>query len=260
MKISALSSGSAGNAFYVENDKNNKAVLVDCGISCKRIEERLLGLNKTPESVKGIFLTHEHSDHVKGTDVFARKFNIPIFTTQKIIDKKFLCKNSDLINSIKNDETTKMNGLNIIAFPKSHLSVDPVSFSIFDAKQNKTVSVITDAGFACKNICDNVASANLLCIESNHDLKMLEEGPYPWHLKKWIKSDIGHLSNTQAACCVAEHATKKLKNIVLSHLSEHNNTSEKAIDTFNYMLKQRKDLSPELHYSEKIAATPLLKV
>lgn len=260
MKISALSSGSSGNAFFVENEKNNKAILVDCGISCKRIEERLGSINKAPESIQGIFLTHEHSDHVKGTDVFARKFNIPIFTTQKIIDKKLLCKNSNLINSIKNDEITKMNGLEITAFPKSHLSVDPVSFSILDFKQNKKLSIITDAGFACKNICDNVANSNFLCIESNHDLEMLENGPYPWHLKKWIKSDIGHLSNTQAACCVAEHATKKLKNIMLSHLSEHNNTPEKAIESFQYMLKQRKDLSPQLHSSEKFTATPLMKV
>ena len=260
MKISALSSGSSGNAFYVENEKNDKAILVDCGISCKRIEERLSSIKRKPENIKRIFLTHEHSDHIKGADVFARKFNIPIFATKKVIKSGFLCDDSELLNSIKNDETSKIIGLSVTAFPKSHLAVDPVSFSIFDSKQNKTLSIITDAGYACKNICDNVSSSNFLCIESNHDLDMLENGNYPWHIKKWIKSDIGHLSNTQAACCVAEHGTKKLKNIVLSHLSEHNNTPEKALDTFSYMLSQRKDLSPKLHASLRFSATPLFKV
>lgn len=260
MKISVLSSGSSGNAFYIENEENNKAILIDCGISCKRIEERLSSINRKPENIKRIFLTHEHSDHIKGTDVFARKFNVPILTTKKIIDSKFLCNDSNLLNSIKNDETTKVIGLDVIAFPKSHRSVDPVSFSIFDSKQKRTLSIITDAGYACKNICDNISISNFLCIESNHDLEMLEKGPYPWHLKKWIKSDNGHLSNIQSASCVAEHATKKLKNIILSHLSEKNNTPEKALNAFSYMFKQRKDLSSKLYYSLKFSATPLFKV
>lgn len=260
MKISVLSSGSSGNAFYVENEGNGKAILLDCGISCKRVEERLSSINRNPKSIKRIFLTHEHSDHIKGTDVFARKFNIPIFATKKIIDSNFLCGDSNLLNSIKNDETTKIIGLDVTAFPKSHRSVDPVSFSIFDSKQNKTLSIITDAGYACKNICNNVSISNFLCIESNHDLEMLEKGPYPWHIKKWIKSDNGHLSNIQAANCIAEHATKKLKNIILSHLSEHNNTSEKALNAFSYMFKQRKDISSKLYYSLKFSATPLFKV
>ena len=260
MKISALSSGSSGNAFYVENEKNSKAILIDCGISCKRIEEILSSINRKPKNIKRIFLTHEHSDHIKGSDVFARKFNIPIFATKKIIDSTFLCSDSGLLNSIKNDETSRIIGLDVTAFPKSHLSADPVFFSIFDSKQNKTLSIITDAGYACRNICDNVSISNFLCIESNHDLEMLEKGNYPWHIKKWIKSDNGHLSNTQAACCVAEYATKKLKNIVLSHISEHNNTLKKALNTFSYMIKQRKDLSPKLSHSLKFSATPLSKV
>ena len=260
MKISVLSSGSSGNAFFIENEKNDKAILVDCGISCKRIEERLSGLKRKPENIKGIFITHEHTDHIKGADVFARKFNVPIFGTKKAMESKFICKKSDFINNIKNDETSQIGGLDITAFSKSHLAADPISFSIFEPKQKRTVSIITDAGYACENICDNVAESNFLCIESNHDLDMLENGPYPWHLKKWIKSDKGHLSNTQAACCVAEHGTKKLKNVILSHISEHNNTTEKALETFDYMLKQRKDLSPRLDCSLKFSATPLMRV
>jgi len=260
MKISVLSSGSSGNSFFIENERNNKGILVDCGISCKRIEERLSGLKRNPKDIKAIFITHEHSDHIRGTDVFARKFSVPIFGTKKAMDSKFICKQSDLLNNIKNDECSRIAGLDITAFSKSHLAADPVSFSIFDPKQRKIVSIITDAGHACNNVCDNVASANFLCMESNHDVEMLENGPYPWHIKKWIKSDNGHLSNIQAACCVAEHGTRKLKNVVLSHISEHNNTPEKAMETFDYMLKQRKDLSPKLFCSFKVSATPLMKV
>lgn len=260
MKISALSSGSAGNAFYIENEKNNKAILIDCGISCKQIEERLASINKKPESIKKIFITHEHSDHTKGADVFARKFRVPISAVGKVIESKFLCKDSELLEQIKNDETIKIIGLDITAFSKPHKALDPISFSVFDSNQKKTLSVITDAGHTCKNICYNVSISNFLCLESNHDLEMLENGPYPWHIKKWIKGDDGHLSNTQAACCVAEHSTKKLKNIILSHISEHNNTIKKALDTFSYLIKQRKDISPRLNCSLKIAPTPLFKI
>jgi len=264
MRISALSSGSSGNCFFIENEKCNSkknAVLVDCGISCKQIEERLNSLHRNAENIKAVFITHEHTDHIKGIDVFARKFSVPVYVPKKIIGHKFLCSDENLINGIKNNETIKIAGMEINAFPKEHLSVDPVSYSIIDAHgKNKKASIITDAGHACSNIINNVSDSDFLCIESNHDIEMLNNGPYPWHLKKWIKSDNGHLSNMQAACCVLEHAPKKLKNIMLAHLSEHNNTSKLALSTFQYFIKQRSDLKPKINISEKVFASELMKV
>src|SRR3989338_8739473 len=142
MKTAAISSGSSGNCFYVENDKT--AVLVDVGLSMKQIFERMQALRLSPSKVRGIFITHEHSDHVKGVDVFARTLNIPVYATKGTINNGFLCSNNELINQIRNNETVALGGLHVQAFSKSHKAADPVSYSISDKK--KVVSVITDAG------------------------------------------------------------------------------------------------------------------
>lgn len=227
MEVSVLSSGSSGNCFFVSH--NNSSVLVDAGISAKKIAEGLQNIGKTPEEINGIFITHEHADHVKGADVFARKFNVPVFANKKTISASCLCENSNLVHEIKNHKNFSLGDLQIEAFSKSHKAADPVSFSIYG---NKKVSIITDVGFACKNVIKNVSDSDFLCLESNHDLTMLEQGPYPYFLKQWIRSDIGHLSNNQAGLCVMEHANSNLKHIVLSHLSETNNNPAIAMKTF----------------------------
>lgn len=241
MRLSVLSSGSSGNCFYAEN--KDSAVLIDAGISCKQILERLSFIGRSPSKIKGVFITHEHTDHVRGADVFCRNFGIPIFATEKTSENCLLCSDADLINTIKNDETVKINEMNVEAFSKSHKAGDPVSYNIFNGKK---VSVITDLGKCCKNVIDNVSDSNLLCIEANHDLKMLEEGPYPWHLKRWISGDTGHLSNTQAGLLLLEHSPIKLKNIVLSHLSQTNNTPELAFRTVRGLLKERANFHPRV--------------
>ncbi len=255
MKISVLSSGSSGNCFYIENKDNS--ILVDAGISCKQIVERMNRIKKNPADVKGIFITHEHSDHIKGADVFAREFNLPIFVNKKTSKNCFLCSNESLINTFKTDETTIIGGMEVRAFEKSHLGAEPVSYSITNGKK---ISIITDAGYACKNIVENVSDSDFLCLESNHDIDMLDNGPYPWHLKKWVRSDKGHLSNMQASLCVMEHAPKKLKNIVLSHLSLNNNTPKLALDTARHWIGQRADLRPKISVSNREFPTSLFSV
>lgn len=260
MFVSALASGSSGNCFYIENSFKGKtdAILVDAGISCKQILLRLSELNRDQKNIRGIFLTHEHSDHIKGIDVFARNFNIPIYVPRKIIGSRFICSNEELIIPIKNNETTEIGKMEVQAFSKSHQSADPVSFSILN--NNKKVSVITDAGHACRNIIEAVSTSDFLCMESNYDDKMLNEGPYPWPTKKWIKSDTGHLSNIQSAACVLEHANKKLKHLMLCHISENNNTQKIAFNTHYKFLKERSDLKPKLTLSLKTSPTELFKV
>ena len=163
MRVSALSSGSSGNCFYIE--KENDAVLIDAGISSKKIVERMETLDLDPKKIKGIFITHEHTDHIIGLDVFARRFNLPIFATKGTISNGHLCSNKKLIREIKNNSKTYIGELEIGAFTKSHKAADPVSFSI--SNKNKVISVITDAGYACKNINENIARSNLLFLESN---------------------------------------------------------------------------------------------
>lgn len=262
MKVSALASGSSGNCFYIEDETKKSGILIDAGISSKRICERLNEIKSVgPEKIAGIFLTHEHSDHIRGVDVFAREFQIPIFATNKTIKNSFLCSQENLLSPIKNTETFSLNNFEIKTFKKSHKAVDPVFYSVYDKKTKKEVSVITDAGFPCKNIIESVSESDFLFLESNHDEKMLSDGPYPYFLKQWIKSDIGHLSNTQAALCVLGNASGKLNHIVLSHLSENNNTPLLAKKTFENLLKERTDLrKTKLIISDRHRPTELVRV
>jgi len=257
MKISALASGSSGNCFYIENH-HEKGILVDAGISAKQICERLNAIGRKPDNVAGIFVTHEHCDHVRGADVFARNFKIPIFATKKTAKESFLCSDFEFINNIKNDETLKIGGMKVCAFPKKHLAADPISYSIYEGK--KKVSVITDLGTTSQAVEEAISFSNAVFLESNYDEEMLEQGPYPFPVKKWIKSDLGHLSNVQAGCCVLEHASPKLKNIILSHLSKTNNKPELALETFNGLIKERKNLAAKVIVSNREIPTPLLKV
>jgi len=255
MKTTALASGSSGNCFYVENDKT--ALLVDAGISTKRILERMSMLKLNPNKIKGIFITHEHTDHTKGTDVFAREFNIPIYATKGTINSGFLCSNNELINQIKNNESISIGGLNINTFSKMHKADDPVSFTVEDKKR---VSVITDLGITNKEVNEQISSSDFLFLESNHDIKMLNEGPYPWFLKKWVRGDDGHLSNNQASLAVLEYGNSKLKNVVLSHLSQTNNTPQVALKTFTKMMKERKDFKANIEVSTRDSPTKLFKI
>lgn len=255
MNISCIASSSSGNCFYVEN--KNKAILVDAGISAGRIVERIISVGGDPKKIEGIMITHEHIDHIRGVDVLARKFQIPIFATKGTIDNSFLCSQKDLIQKIKNNETFSLANLEINTFSKSHDAADPVSFQI---KNDKILSIITDAGYACENIKSAVENSDFLIMEANHDVDMLEHGPYPYHLKKRILSDKGHLSNLHAAVCVLEHAPKKLKHLILAHLSRTNNTPKLARQTFVDLLKERKDISPEMFIAKIEEPLPMIKL
>ena len=258
MEVSALASSSSGNCFYVGNKKSG--LLVDAGISCKRIAESLDKIGKKPDQIKGILITHEHSDHIRGVDVFSRQFDIPIFVNEKTFNDRFLCSNSSAINFFNSNEILNLAGFEITPFIKSHKAAEPVFFSLREKSSKKIVSIITDAGHCCKNIHMEMNESNFMFLESNHDVKLLDEGPYPWPVKKWIKSDIGHLSNNQASMGILEHATPKLKTIVLSHLSQTNNSPDLAVRTFKKLLKERKDLSPSIELSFKDRPTELFKI
>ncbi len=256
MKFAALSSGSCGNCFYIKGRKGS--FLIDCGISFKRVRESLLQLGENYKELKGIFITHEHTDHIKGIDVLARNLNLPIFATKGTIKNSFICSDEFLINKIKNDETFLFCGMEISSFSKSHDAIEPISFKIRD--RGKVLSIITDLGVSCKNVSDVVNESDFLVIESNHDLKMLEQGPYPYFLKERIKSEKGHLSNLHSAVCVLENGRRKLKNIILSHLSETNNTPKIALDTFSGLIKERVDLKPKISVSWRNIPTRLFTI
>jgi phosphoribosyl 1,2-cyclic phosphodiesterase len=255
MNISVLGSGSSGNCFYIENSKS--AVLVDAGLSCKQVVDRLGAIDKSPEKIKAIFVTHEHSDHIRGVDVLARNFNIPVYATSKTIENSTLCSDRNLVQGIASDQTVKVDGMKIETFSKSHAAADPVFYTI---SQGKKIGIITDAGYACDNINEAIGNCDLLCLESNHDLDMLEHGRYPHFLKNWIKSDTGHLSNLQAGLAVLEYGNDKLKNIILSHLSVNNNTPLLALETFSRLINERVSFKPEVLLSSRACPTRIISL
>ncbi|MFH1396898.1 MAG: MBL fold metallo-hydrolase [archaeon] len=247
-EVSVLASGSSGNCFYVGS--KNTEILIDAGISCKQISERLTKIGKDINNIKGIFITHEHVDHIRGINVLSRKYNIPIYINEGTLAESFI--NPRNANIIKTDKEFEFNGLKILPFSKSHDASDPISFQI--KNKNKKISVVTDIGFSCDNVIQSISESNLVILESNHDLDMLKNGRYPQFLKNRIAGKLGHLSNYDAALLVLEHANKKLQHILLSHLSLNNNRPDLAVKTFNSLLSERKDLKKLqtiLSYREK---------
>lgn len=244
VELCALASGSSGNCFFVK--ANGSSFLVDAGVSCKQIVERVAQINRNIEDVKGIFVTHAHSDHIRGADVLMRKFNIPMYVTKPTFEKfSHKIKKKAGVNFITADEAFEIGDVKINPFSKSHDCADPVSFSM--TYNNKTASVITDIGYACTNVKKAVSQSDVMCLESNHDTDMLQNGPYPYFLKKRISGRFGHISNSDAANLILEHAPSKLKHVFLSHLSLNNNTEIMAMDAFR-IIKERKDLK-DMTYS-----------
>lgn len=242
MKIVSIASGSNGNCYYIENDDD--AILIDAGISTKLIVERMAKLSLSMSKVRGVFISHEHTDHVRGVDVLSRKYSVPVFMTQKTYSSYGNIIKDSLLNFFSPGKQVKFGKIHVDPFLKSHDAAEPCSFSVSSARRN--VAVMTDIGLKCSNVISHIKNADAVFLESNYDDQMLQIGPYPVFLKARISSDLGHLSNTQAALIALEHASSRLQHVFLSHISENNNTPELAFHTFHYFIKQRKDLNPKL--------------
>lgn len=255
MRFSCLASGSSGNCFYIEN--NDCAILVDAGISAKQILERVISIGENANKLRGIFISHEHIDHIRGADVLARKLKIPIFSSKGTLKNAFVCSEESLLNNLEVGTKFYFNGFEITPIAKSHDAKEPISFIV---KAEKTLSVLTDIGFGCKNISEAISNSDALILESNHDLDMLKNGKYPFFLKKRILSNEGHLSNFNSGILVMEHGKPKLKNIVLAHLSKENNRPEIALSTFSELIEQRKDLCPNILISNDYCPTKIIKI
>jgi len=235
-EVSVLASGSSGNCVYIGTDKAE--ILIDAGISCRQICLRLETIGKSIQNIQGIFITHEHTDHVRGVGVLARRYGIPVFLNKGTFEHCAIPIEHSRI--IKTDSELDFCGLQILPFSKSHDAHDPVSYLIKNG--NKKVSVITDIGFCCDNVKHSIKECDLIVLEANHDREMLHNGPYPPYLKKRIAGDRGHLCNHDAAVAILEHGNKYLRYALLSHLSLHNNTPECALQTFTSIVQQRSDL------------------
>jgi phosphoribosyl 1,2-cyclic phosphodiesterase len=244
----SLNSGSNGNSYLIGNHHDN--ILIDGGLSCKETEKRLKEVDLSIKSIKGIFISHEHIDHIKGVEMIVMKHGIPIYITEKTYGNSKLKLPSDKVKFISLQQTIKIGSLAIKPFPKSHDAIDPCSFII--KNDSYCIGVLTDIGICCNHVIEAFKSCNAVFLEANYDQKMLDNGSYPFHLKRRISGDNGHLSNDQALELFINHRNKKLKYLLLSHLSQENNHPDLVLELF-----KSNSTNTEIHIASRHKPTPL---
>lgn len=232
MRLCSIASGSSGNCIYVGSQQTH--LLIDTGISKKRIDESLTELGVKGEEVSGILITHEHSDHIQGLGVFSRKYEVPIYATkgtiEGILGYKGLGKMPEgLLHAVPKDEAFGIGDLKVKPFEISHDANEPTGFRI--EKDEKAVAIATDLGIYNEYTIENLRNLNAIVLEANHDVHMLEVGPYPYYLKQRVLGNQGHLSNELSGRLLCNILHDKLKYIMLGHLSKDNNYAELAYET-----------------------------
>ena len=232
MRLMSIASGSSGNCIYAGND--NTHILIDTGISKKRVEEGMKRLDLSPSDLNGIFITHEHSDHISGLGVISRKYKIPIYGTKETIEaiKSYGSVGrieDELFVEIEPDMYIKLNTLSIKPFSISHDAANPVAYRIEDEKSR--IAVATDMGTYNDYIINNLEGLNGIVLESNHDIRMLQTGSYPYYLKQRILGSKGHLCNEMAGRLLDIILNKDMKKVFLGHLSKENNYEELAFES-----------------------------
>lgn len=230
IKCCTLYSGSTGNAILIDNEQTK--ILIDAGVSGKKIEEGLNSVGVSLSQINAILISHEHSDHTCSVGYISKKHDIPVFASQLTWEK--LTAHAAKINTYNRivfnpDKWFEIGNLNILPFSIPHDAVEPCGFSVFG--DSKKITIATDIGHMNNYLIKNMESSDLLLIESNHDVEMLKCGSYPWHLKCRILGDRGHLSNEIAAKTISYFAGLGMKNFLLGHLSKENNFPELAFQT-----------------------------
>jgi phosphoribosyl 1,2-cyclic phosphodiesterase len=225
--FTSLNSGSNGNCYYVGNHR--EAILVDVGLSCRETEKRMARLGLCMQKVKAIFISHEHSDHIRGLPVIAKKYKLPVYITTATMQYGRLLIEDQAI-PFKGYEPVKIGDISVTAFPKFHDAAEPHSFIV--SCNGVKVGVFTDIGAPCQHLIKNFKQCHAAFLEANYDENMLQDGSYPYHLKRRISGGRGHLSNTQALELFKTHKPLFMSHLLLSHLSKDNNCPILARDMF----------------------------
>ncbi len=231
MRFCSIASGSSGNCIYVGSEAAH--IFIDAGISGKRTQEGLKQLGIRPDELDGIFITHEHTDHISGLGVISRKFGIPVYGTRGTLEAVRRCRSlgvmdEGLFHEIKADEKIQVGDLIIDPMKICHDAAEPVAYRIRDGK--KQLGIVTDLGCYNDYTIEGLQGMNALLIEANHDVKMLQAGSYPYYLKERILGDRGHLSNELSGRLLKELLHDGMQTIVLGHLSKENNLPELAYE------------------------------
>lgn len=219
LQIASLNSGSNANCYYIGN--NNEAVLIDAGLSCRETERRMKASGLEMDKIKAIFISHEHSDHISGLSGLSKKYKLPVYITDSTLRNCPTPVDKDNCFSFEHSKPVSIGGLNILPFTKSHDADDPHSFIVTDNGVN--IGIITDIGYACKQVLHYFSQCHAVFLESNYCPDLLANGSYPYHLQRRISSDEGHLSNAQALELFQHYRSPFLRLLILSHLSKNNN-------------------------------------
>lgn len=226
----SLYSGSSGNSLFVETP--NTKLLIDAGVSSKKIETALKSIDVDPSSLDGILITHEHTDHVQGLGTFSRKFDLPVFVNSKTLDAMPKQKDKIPEKNIKTFEVNdkfSINDLDVKSFSIPHDAANPCGFSIL--KGDKKISIATDIGHMTNSIIKNLEESLFVLLEANYDPEVLRCSSYPFNLKNRIAGPTGHLSNEMAGKTISYLLKSGLKNAILGHLSKESNFPELAYQT-----------------------------
>lgn len=254
-KVCSLFSGSSGNSTYIGTDKTH--ILVDAGVPMKNIVSGLKQFDVDGRELKGILVTHEHSDHVKGVGAISRKFNVPIYAneeTWEAMESKLGRIESANKRVFYNNMDFYIQDINIQPYQIPHDAADPVGFSLFF--KNKKISIATDLGHTNNKIIKAVMDSDLVILEANHDAEMLKAGPYPMYLKKRILGRKGHLSNEDTGQALLELIKGKVTHVLLAHLSRENNYPQLAYQTVASILESNgiqlgKDIQVDMTYRDR---------
>lgn len=254
INLYTLYSGSSGNCALVTTDNTN--ILIDAGVSAAKIVNALNEVGVRPDEIDAILITHEHSDHIAGLDVFLKKFSIPVYAnaeTVSVLKSSLRNVYPDRFREVRPFECFEIRDARIYPFDISHDAIHPMGYSIMDDETK--ISFVTDMGNINETILKIICKSEAVLIESNYDEKMLMSGFYPWNLKKRILGEKGHLSNDNAAWIATQLVSWGTKHIALGHLSENNNTPQIAYDTVYAMLE-----SNSLENSATLTVAPRSKV
>ncbi|WP_430815157.1 MBL fold metallo-hydrolase [Carboxylicivirga sp. RSCT41] len=244
IKVCAIASGSNGNCYYIGTEK--EAILVDAGISRRQIMKRMKELRLDIGRVKAVFISHEHSDHIKGLRVLCDMHGIEAYLTRDTLQKAHRNYHPQSAHVFNAGDSVKVGAFMVHSFSKKHDAIDPTSFRV--EVEGQHIGVMTDIGAACDKTREHLSKCDIVFLESNYDEQLLDEGPYPYYLKQRVKSDHGHLSNKQAVELVEEMAGAGLKTIFLSHISADNNRVEIAMNAFRH-LSDRYNILPTNRYA-----------
>lgn len=234
MRLVILGSGSRGNAVVVESATGR--LLLDAGFSCRQLERRMAAVGIEASSIDALVLTHEHGDHVKGVDVFVRRHRVPVWATGGTLDHLRLSDEArGFTRTLAAGWPTEVAGFQVEAFPIPHDAAEPVGLVVEDGG-GRRLGLAADLGFCSRLAWGRLADLDALLLETNHDLGLLRDGPYPWVVKQRVAGRHGHLSNREASEGLPELLGDRLRWIALYHLSQTNNSPELAVDAVGEVL------------------------